>query len=405
MAALRAGGSGVTHSPRIRQVLVVCQVAMTVVLLCGAGLLARTMLALNRADNGVDKHDVLTMEVALPASRYTNERRVIFYQEAGAGASGTARRRDAAPPPTACRSSARPGAARSSTSSARRELPLSESPSATIRVVTPGYFRTMRDSRSARARVHRGRRHQPEPGFVVNEAFVKTYFADDRPAVGVDVGVDARTTTRTCPIIGVVGDVSEGSVRDTPQPTIFYNHRGLTVTAMTLFVRTRIAPNRWPGRRWRPCSAIDPNLAVTKVRTFEGAVAESLARERLNALVSGGFALSALLLSSLGLYGLLAFLVTERTKEIGIRIALGARLCAPGGIGGRRRASAWSPSARRSASRCRSLLLRSFGALLFGVSPYDPPTYAAVVATAWRSWPWRPTSPPAARRASSRWSR
>ena len=82
VAALRAGGRGSAHSPRIRQVLVVCQVAMTVVLLCGAGLLAQTMLALNRADNGVDKHDVLTMEVALPASRYTNERRVIFYQEA-----------------------------------------------------------------------------------------------------------------------------------------------------------------------------------------------------------------------------------------------------------------------------------------------------------------------------------
>ena len=132
--------------------------------------------------------------------------------------------------------------------------------------------------------------------------------------------------------------------------------------------------------------AIDPNLAVTKVRTFESAVADSLARERLNALVSGSFALSALLLSSLGLYGLLAFLVTERTRELGIRIALGAQLARLAGsvVGGGLRLVAIGAAIGVAVSLA---LLRSFGALLFGVSPYDPATYRRRARGCW--WVWR----------------
>ena len=124
------------------------------------------------------------------------------------------------------------------------------------------------------------------------------------------------------PIIGVVGNVSEGSMRATPRPTIFYGH-GQMPLGLTLFVQIE-----------RPCgdrrsgvdrdTSMDPNLPVTKVRTFEEAVAESIAQERLSALVSGAFAISGLLLAALGIYALLAFIVAERTREIRLRIALGA---------------------------------------------------------------------------------
>jgi len=375
VASIRSGGISVAHSPRIRQVLVVCQVSMTVVLLCGAGLLLRTMIALNATNNGFDKRDVLTMEVVLPPARYNPERRIAFYRET-VDAIRNLPGVDAA---AAANSLAVIGGPRGGSWFHRLgtpELPAPERPATLIRVVTPGYFRTLRIP------VLRGREFtaadesSPTQSFVVNEAFVKQFLSDVDP-LGESLTVWMQDKNPYLPIVGVVGDVSEGSVRDNAQPTVFYSHRQMSEIAMTLFVRTQ-QPGAVSSSVLALIRRVDSNLAVTKVQTLEGALADSVARERLNAMVSGAFALSGLLLASLGLYALLAVIVAERTKEIGIRIALGAQLgrLKRSVVGGGLRLVALGVVIGVGGSL---LLLRSLGPLLFRVTPVDTTTYGVVL--------------------------
>ena len=372
--SLHAGTSRVTHAPRIRQALVVGQVAMTVVLLCGAALLVRTVIALTSVNHGFQQQGLLTMIVQLPGTRYPIERQVAFQQEIlttiralpGVDSAGGASGLPVIGPP------------RAGTSFHRLSTPVvssSQRPSATIRVVTPGYFQTLRIP------VLRGREFthaddaNPAPGFVVNQAFVDRYLPNVDP-LRESLSVNMRDENPYAPIIGVVGNVGEGSMRAAPRPTIFYNHSQLPLGAV-LFART----DRPVATAEAVTSAIrrmDPNVVVRNVRMFEEAVAESLAQERLTALVSAAFAVSALLLASLGVYALLAFTVSERTREIGLRIALGAhrgelmwavvkgglRLVAIGAIAG---------------VGISLVVLPLFGTLLFGVEARDTATYVVVL--------------------------
>jgi putative ABC transport system permease protein len=374
---MRASGFNVTQAPRVRQALVVCQVAMTVVLLCGAGLLIRTLLALNVADTGFDRRNVLSMEVVLPAARYAPERRAPFFQQAV----DALRALPGVEAAAAANSLPVIGTPRGGTSFHRLgtpELPPSERPSTRVRVVTPGFFRTLGIP------VLRGREFteadqapNAAPAFVVNEAFAKSYLQDVDPLTA-SLSVLMQAENPHMPVIGVVGDVNEGSIRGGARPTVFYSHGQMQGTAMTIVLRTRV-PDSLRAAAVGAVHALDPNLAVTSVRTLEEAFAESVAQERLSALVSGAFALSGLLLASLGLYGLLAFLVTERTKELGIRIALGAHLgrLMGGVIAGGLRLVAIGAAIGVVAA---VLLSQSLGTLLFGVTPYDPATYGVVLA-------------------------
>jgi len=389
VTGLRESSRNVTQSARLRQGLVVAQVAMTIVLLCAAGLLVRTVIALTSAHSGIDKSNLMTMEVILPSSRYTPPRVSEFF----ARVLGELRSMPGVESAGAGNSLPVVGGPRGGTGFHRLGTPVpasqSDFPSATIRVVTSGYFKTLRIP------VLRGREFDSTdeapgtaPGFVVNDAFVRQYLRDVDP-LSTSISVRMQPENPYRQIIGVVGDVPEGSIRGEVRPTVFYSQQQMPQAGMSLLIRAPQAA-AFARRAAEVLHQIDPNLAVTSVMTMETAMGESIARERLNALVSATFAISGLLLAALGLYGPLSYFVTERTKEIGIRISLGAplgRLTGSIVAGGFRLVAIGAVVGIGSSL----LLARWLESLLFGVEPYDLPTYATVLAllsavTAIASW-------------------
>jgi putative ABC transport system permease protein len=371
---LRASGITVTHATRLRQVLVVSQVAMTVILLCGAGLLARTLLALNSVDQGFDRNNVLTMELSISPRRYDDAQRAEFYRRLLEQLRGIPGVEAAA----AANSLPIVGSPRGGSGVHLRgtpEVPPNQQPVTLARVVTPGYFHTLRIP------VLRGREFSDADtataGIIVNDAFAKAYLTDVEP-LGAEISVGMQRENPHLRIIGVVGNVSEVSVRQSAQPTVFYNEATMGEFAMTLMLRAS-RPEAVVEPAIAAIRRIDPNLPVTKVQMFDAALTDTLARERLNAVVSGGFALSGLLLAALGVYGLLAYIVAERTREIAIRVALGAHVqrLTRSVVGRGLRLVAMGAVVGLAGSLA---LLRSLRTLLFDVTPYDLPTYATVVA-------------------------
>jgi ABC-type antimicrobial peptide transport system permease subunit len=256
------------------------------------------------------------------------------------------------------------------------ERPVAELPTTVVRMVAPGYFHALRIPVRLGREFTDADNESPVGGFVVNETFARLYVSGRDP-LATSISVRMQDENPYLPIIGVVGDVSEGSVRVPPRPTVFYSHGRMPWTTMALVVR-----GRQPESLVKPVTAalreLDSRLVVSDVRTIETALAETLARERISAFISTGFGVGGLLLAALGLYGLLAYLVTERTKDIGIRIALGARLAR---ITGSVVADGLALVAIGAAIGIAAslLLLRPLGALLFDVTPHDAATYATAV--------------------------
>jgi predicted permease len=385
-------GDAMPRGGRFRHALVIAQIAMTVVLLCAGGLLTRSLNALVGTRTGMDVDQVQTVQVSLPEKRYDEAQRVEFFRQAlqrvkslpgveavaGAGSlpvvgaplqeavfhvRGTPLRYASQDPVNGLR------AADLSSGSLT-------GPFAKIRVATPGYFRTLGIPLAGRDFTEEDQHNRSEPVFIVNQAFARKYLSNGDP-LSVRISVLERPENPYGRVIGVAGDVYDQSPRLGAAPTIFCTYAHQPVSGMMLFVRTKLAAGLTQAVV-QTIRDLDRNLAVSGVQMLKDALSTSLRLERLAANTSSAIAFTALLLASLGVYGLLACIVAERTREIGIRMAFGAaratvvRMVMARGL----QLIACGSVVGLTGGLVASELIRGF---LYGITATDPVTFVVVV--------------------------
>jgi putative ABC transport system permease protein len=371
-----AGGS--RRQKRLQNAMLIGQMALAMVLLTSAGLLTLSLMRLQKTDLGFEPRQVLTFPVSLPEQRYPQTSRAAFFQDLterlrllpgvqSASAGG--------------RIPFRGGTSRTVLDNvAGRDIPLNERRGIVFSSVTPDHFRTLRIP------VLRGREFTGDdserslPVVMINEAAARFYFGTQDP-LGKQIqplmwnGSGGTTQPRT--IVGIVGNIKSRSVIERPEPYVYWPVPQIPSEAtMYVSVRTAGDPMAIAKSAESVLHAIDRDLPMYGANPLPFFIADSLKQPRRNTALVALFAGLALVLSAVGLYGVIAYSVTRRTREIGIRLALGASgtevlrafvrqgfvMCAAGiGIG--------LPGAIAAARGMRSLLL--------GMSAPEPWVFAA----------------------------
>ena len=371
------GTSGSRRQSRFRQALIVVEVALSVVLLAGAGLLFRSFLRLQSVDAGFVSQQVLTARLTPSGTNYVNDADFAkFYN-------GVIEKVSAIPgvqdvglintlplfkgPTSGFRVEGRP------------VTTPDKWPSVNYRVVSPNYFRAM-GIPVLQGRAYTDRDNENAPlVMMVNQQLAREIFPDENP-VGKRItfgGTNTDGQPRWFEIVGVVANVRSMELREEPTAELYFSAQQDLWPAMSLVVRSSVEPSSLSASVRQAVNEVDRSVPVADVKTMDHVVSESITQPRFNLFLLGLFSAVAMLLSAAGIYGVTAYTVTQRTHELGIRIALGAQVgdvlkmilgqgMAVIGIG---------LIAGLAAAFGLMRLLRS---LLFGVGENDPLTFAAI---------------------------
>jgi predicted permease len=385
MPALRAGRTSLNDAlkeggrndgavgVRTRRVLIVCEVALSLVLLMAAGVMLRSLAALRHVDAGFNPHGVLTMHVALPATRYRTPAQV-------SGFFDTALQRIRALPGVEAAGAiddlpSQGGSVQPIVLEGRTELLPRDQPTVNVRKITPGYLRAM----SIPVLQGRDVAATDEDVMLVSRSAAKLLWGDVDP-ISRRVTLPLESKTRAERVIGIVGDVKQGELSEATVPTVYEYTREHSWDGLSLVMRTSVPPLSLAPVATGVIRGLDAEQPVEDVRTMDALLDQTLTSQRFSALLLGLFAGVALALASVGIYSVLSYIVRGRSREIGIRTALGARTTdvvrlvvlegmTPAIIG----VGAGAVSALASAKLLEKLV--------FGVSASDPLTLAAVAAT------------------------
>jgi putative ABC transport system permease protein len=368
------GHSGGTARATLRKVLLMLQVGLTVVLLVGAGLLVKSFQRLRATDIGVPEDNVLTMFFYLPDARYKSEAQDVAFFE-----TLLAKVRALPGVEAAALGSQVPaegwGGDHLMSIVEHPPLPKNVGLDFMVRGVDPGYFEAIR------LPILRGRTFRQDERLnhsnvvLISEGAARQFFPGEDP-----IGRHLRhgSDGDSYEIIGIVGD-TRWNVAVLPAPTLYWPIYGLGFSAARIVVRSAHDVDSLAMPVEKILGSMDPDLPVTNVTTLREAVAKSTVDSEFDSILVVGFACIALLLAAAGLYGVLSYLVTQRRREIGIRIALGGRR------GGLLRLmlldGLWSAMIGLGLGLAGSVaVVREIKSMLYETEPFDPAVFAAVAA-------------------------